>query len=115
MFTELRGCSLEIFKERGKHQSAVEHLSRSQPDPTDDDDDPRVECFNNCLARLDPEDRHLITQYYNGERRAKIENRNRLAERLEISQTALRIRAHRLRVKLENCVNKCMRQVAKKM
>jgi DNA-directed RNA polymerase specialized sigma24 family protein len=106
---------LEILKERGKHQSAIEQLSRSQPDPIDDDDDPRVECFNNCLARLDPEDRHLITQYYNGERRAKIENRNRIAESLEISQTALRLRAHRLRVKLEKCVNKCVRQVAEKM
>ncbi|MGH9766210.1 MAG: RNA polymerase sigma factor [Blastocatellia bacterium] len=105
---------LEILKERGKQQSAIEHLSRFKPDPTDDDDDLRVECFNNCLARLDPEDRHLITQYYDGERRAKIENRNRLAECLAISQTALRIRAYRLRATLEKCVNKCVRQGAKK-
>lgn len=105
---------LEILKERGKQQSAIEHLSRSQPVPANDDD-PQVECFNHCLAHLDPEDRHLITQYYDGERRAKIENRNRLAERLAISQTALRIRAYRLRATLEKCVNKCMRQGAKKM
>jgi DNA-directed RNA polymerase specialized sigma24 family protein len=106
---------LEILKERGKQQSAIEHLSRSRPDMTNDDDDLRVECFNNCLARLDPDDRHLITQYYDGERRARIENRNRLAENLAISQTALRIRAYRLRARLEKCVNGCVKQGEKKM
>jgi DNA-directed RNA polymerase specialized sigma24 family protein len=100
---------LEILKERAKRQSAIEQLSRAQPDSTaEDDEDRRLECFKNCLARLDAEDRQLITQYYEGERRAKIENRTRLAERLAISQTALRIRAYRLRATLEKCVNKCL-------
>jgi DNA-directed RNA polymerase specialized sigma24 family protein len=99
---------LEILKERAKRQSAIEQLSRAQPDSTaEDDEDRRLECFKSCLARLEAEDRQLITQYYEGERRAKIENRTRLAERLAISQTALRIRAYRLRTALEKCVNKC--------
>jgi DNA-directed RNA polymerase specialized sigma24 family protein len=100
---------LEILKERAKRQSAIEQISRAQPDSiTEDDEDRRLECFKSCLARLDAEDRLLITQYYEGERRAKIKNRTRLAERLAISQTALRIRAFRLRATLEKCVNKCV-------
>jgi DNA-directed RNA polymerase specialized sigma24 family protein len=99
---------LEILKERTRQQSAIEHLSRMQPESIEEDEeDRRLECFKTCLARLDAEDRRLITQYYEGERRVKIENRTRLAERLAISQTALRIRAYRLRAALETCVNKC--------
>lgn len=102
---------LEIRKERDKQQSAIEDLSRSQVDTTDDaDENLRVECFRNCLARLTPENREMITQYYEGERRVKIENRNRLAERLAIQISTLRIRAFRIRNELENCVTRCVKR-----
>jgi len=102
---------LEIRKERGKQQSAIEHLSRSEADsPDENDDELRVECFKNCLARLTPENRGMITQYYEGERRMKIENRKRLSERLAIPINTLRIRVFRIRTELESCVTRCVKR-----
>jgi len=46
----------------------------------------------------------LILRYYQGEQRAKIENRRALAERLGLTINALRIRASRIRSRLEACV-----------
>jgi DNA-directed RNA polymerase specialized sigma24 family protein len=99
---------LEIAKQRSRHDAALEHLSRSEPAPEEPDDhDLRVECFRQCLQSLSPENREMITQYYEGERRVKIENRSRLAERLSISGAALRIRACRIRDSLEKCIARC--------
>jgi DNA-directed RNA polymerase specialized sigma24 family protein len=105
---------LEIAKEQGKEQAALDYLSRPQPASDDHDLELRVECFKRCLDRLPPESRELITQYYEGERRAKIENRNHLAARLAIPVSALRIRAYRIRATLEACVARCVKQGEKK-
>ncbi len=107
---------LEILKERSRQKSAIEHLSRSQSDYTDDEDEEQtVECFKACLGNLTPENRELITKYYEGERRTKIESRNRLAERLAIPISTLRIRAFRIRNELGNCVKRCLKRTGKKL
>jgi DNA-directed RNA polymerase specialized sigma24 family protein len=68
----------------------------------------RLDCLDECLSELAPESRKLILDYYRGERGEKIENRNRLAEYLDITQNALRRRAHWIRVKqLEPCLKRC--------
>jgi DNA-directed RNA polymerase specialized sigma24 family protein len=68
------------------------------------------DCFEHCLAKLEPDNRQLIVQYYHGEQRTKIENRRMLAERLHITMNALSIRAYRLRDRLENCVRTCLQR-----
>lgn len=68
----------------------------------------RLECLENCTAKLEPENRQMILQYYFGEERVKIESRRALAKSLEITMNALSIRACRIRDKLENCVGKCV-------
>jgi RNA polymerase sigma factor (sigma-70 family) len=81
--------------------------------PFDDDADGReakLDCLNHCLSELPEENRRLITAYYEGSGREKIENRRKLAEKLEIPQNALRSRAVRLRDKLEACLAKCLRR-----
>jgi hypothetical protein len=55
---------------------------------------------------LRAEQRKLILEYYQGEQRAKIENRRRLAGRLGLTPNALTIQACRLRTKLEECMLK---------
>jgi DNA-directed RNA polymerase specialized sigma24 family protein len=67
-------------------------------------------CLEHCLQRLTPENRELVLQYYEDEKRAKIDHRKKLAEKLGIALNALRIRAHRIRLVLEQCVQECMRQ-----
>jgi DNA-directed RNA polymerase specialized sigma24 family protein len=71
-------------------------------------DETRLECLQRCLAQSEARDRELITQYYHGDQRSKIENRQSLAARLEISPNALSIRTCRIRSRLETCVRRCV-------
>jgi DNA-directed RNA polymerase specialized sigma24 family protein len=68
----------------------------------------RLECLEGCLGGLKPDERGLITDYYQGERDVKIGNRKALADRLGLPTNALRIRACRLRARLEDCVRACV-------
>jgi DNA-directed RNA polymerase specialized sigma24 family protein len=57
-------------------------------------------CLEECFARLAPEQREMIVEYYREDRgAAKVERRRRLAERLGVALNALRIRAHRVRAR----------------
>jgi len=67
-----------------------------------------LNCLEQCTGKLEPLSRELITRYYVGKERVKIENRRALAEELGISANALSIRACRIRDKLEACVRRCV-------
>jgi DNA-directed RNA polymerase specialized sigma24 family protein len=71
-----------------------------------------LDCLDRCLEGLTVDSRQLIVDYYQEERRAKIELRQQLAEKLGIPLNALRIRAHRIRATLEKCVTKCVELAA---
>ncbi|HZE69439.1 MAG TPA: hypothetical protein VE135_07965 [Pyrinomonadaceae bacterium] len=70
------------------------------------------QCLERCMDRLTPDNRILVLQYYEEEKRAKIDHRKRLADQLGIALNALRIRAHRIRTSLEQCVQKCVHEAA---
>ncbi len=70
----------------------------------------KLKCLENCLQTLPSENRQIIVGYYQGEKRSKIENRQKLANNLGIPQNALRNRAVRLRDKLEGCITSCLRE-----
>jgi DNA-directed RNA polymerase specialized sigma24 family protein len=57
---------------------------------------------------LSPDNRELILQYYNGEKGEKIQNRKKLLDRLGIPVNTLRMRALRLRERLQGCVEECL-------
>ena len=79
------------------------------PTPEVEEDERQV-CFEHCLQELAPENRQLILQYYQDERRAKINNRLALTERLGIPLNALRSRVQRIRDRLEQCVVRCLKK-----
>jgi DNA-directed RNA polymerase specialized sigma24 family protein len=82
------------------------------PEPLDSErDDPRVHCFDGCLAGLSSEDQEIILEYYTGEKREKIERRMQLALKYNLSLNALRIRVHRIRKDLEECVKRCLSDI----
>lgn len=113
-FGAARMVLLEVLKEREREQKAINDLPTSeiiQPE-TDDEEDSEIKlaCLTGCLEKLPIESRELITTYYQGERREKIDNRQRLADGLGIPMQALRSRAVRLREKLETCVIGCLRR-----
>ena len=101
---------LEINKGRQREQSALAEISAT-PDVyvAEDDDESRLACLRSCLQALSPDNRDLILQYYQGEKGEKIGNRKKLLERLGIPVNTLRMRALRLRERLQSCVEGCQR------
>jgi DNA-directed RNA polymerase specialized sigma24 family protein len=60
------------------------------------------------MRKLTDENRELVLRYYQADGRQKIEERKHLAEELGIAPNALRIRAYRIRVALQKCLEKCV-------
>ena len=118
IFGVARHVCQEGIRERDKEPAPLDETTESQyapaPDPVEPDD--REVCFDSCMEKLLPDNRGLILEYYQEERRAKIQLRQRIAERLRIPLNALRIRAHRIRIGLEECIKDCLetRQVRNK-
>jgi DNA-directed RNA polymerase specialized sigma24 family protein len=67
-----------------------------------------LDCLERCAGELESLNREVITRYYAGRERAKIENRRALAEELGVTMNALSIRACRIRDRLEECVRRCV-------
>ena len=65
-------------------------------------------CLDSCLSRLAPHARQIIEQYYAEDRRAKINLRKRIAGILGVSRSNLRLRALRIRAKLQECIQQCI-------
>jgi RNA polymerase sigma factor (sigma-70 family) len=92
---------------------------RRRPAPTlpaspenSDEIEMEFECLEKCMQKLAPDTQELLRQYYQDEKRAKIDHRKRLAERLGVAVNALRIRACRARAVLQECVHECVQQSA---
>ena len=68
------------------------------------------ECLEKCMEQLPPNSRELILEYYQNDKKLKVEYRKGLAERLGIAPNAVRIRAHRIRQVLQRCVQGCLEQ-----
>ena len=113
---DLRGFALGIARlvllerarsPQARHDELDEQLLGAAP-PVVPDQSPRLhECLDGCLASLAPESRALILEYYQDQRRQKIDRRVALAGRLGLSANALRSRAQRVRDRLEGCVRRC--------
>ncbi|HKX33460.1 MAG TPA: sigma-70 family RNA polymerase sigma factor [Blastocatellia bacterium] len=68
----------------------------------------RQQCFDRCLRQLPVEEAQVLIEYWCNEDRPLRDVRRDLAERLGLSPTALRIRVHRIKHKLEICTKKCL-------
>ncbi|HSB10163.1 MAG TPA: hypothetical protein VLM38_11810 [Blastocatellia bacterium] len=101
---------LEVYKEREKEQEALSEVAYTQTESYNSDDlEHRAECLKRCLEGHTPDNRELILQYYQGEKGAKIENRKKLSEKLKTPLNTLRMRALRLRERLQICVADCLK------
>lgn len=99
---------LESLKKAENRQVSLDELKSVPVAPVlPDDDTVQRKCFVQCLSELPIESRQLILQYYEDERRLKINNRQAIADRLGIPLNALRSRVQRIRDKLERCVTHC--------
>jgi RNA polymerase sigma factor (sigma-70 family) len=120
-YSYFHGVALNVLREywRSAEQSAktLEDLAQIQCVSVDQEDllsreteriekERLLECLNQCLQKLPPESLHLITRYHQVEEPMNKERRKELARALGLSINALRIRAYRIRVAIEECVKK---------
>jgi DNA-directed RNA polymerase specialized sigma24 family protein len=103
-----RNVLKEHWSEKEKETSTVSGLADQEPVNQDPEFEPRFRCLEECLEALPSEDRDLVLDYYVGRGIGKIENRRRMAVRLGVAPNALRIRMHRLRARLEQCIERCV-------
>ena len=95
----------------------MEAMRRKPPPPPPPPPDPNqaeleYQCLEHCIERLSEENRYLLLKYYGAEGTAKVDHRKQLAEELRIAPNALRIRAYRIRLGLQECVQKCIERSA---
>lgn len=65
-------------------------------------------CLDRCLEKLAPHAREIIQQYYAADKQAKISLRKRIAAKFGMSSSNLRLRALRIRAKLQTCIEQCL-------
>lgn len=94
--------------ERTKFKTAAPLLAAAESTP--DELEREHECLEKCMQAIPPSQRELLLQYYQEDKRAKINNRRQLAEKLGIAANALRIRACRIRAGIQQCVEACLSQ-----
>ena len=102
---------LEILKGRQREQAALTEISNASSEVSDhanDEAGERLGCLRSCLGGLSDENRSLITEYYEGDKGDKIQNRKKLVEKFGIPVNTLRMRALRLRDRLQVCVEDCV-------
>ena len=107
----VQGVARNVLREhRAREARDTRHRSlwpRDALAPPPEAEAPRAACLERCLGELAAEDRRLVLEYYQGTGGERIAHRQELAARLGLAVPALRVRMHRLRVRLEACVSGC--------
>jgi DNA-directed RNA polymerase specialized sigma24 family protein len=100
----------EMSRDRSQQTRPLEDAPepRVQPAELETDPDRRVQCLRRCLGQLSPETRKLILHYYQGDKGDKIKNRKSLKELFGIPASTLRMRALRVRERLQMCAENCV-------
>jgi DNA-directed RNA polymerase specialized sigma24 family protein len=75
----------------------------SSPATARDDDQEALACLERCMTKLPPENQTLIRDYYESK------DRKAVAKALGVNLNVLRLRASRIRDKLERCIMFCLR------
>src|SRR3954447_23362541 len=104
----------EMSRNRGQQMRPLEDAPepRVAPAPLEGDVDDRANCLRRCLDRLSPETRNLILHYYQGQKGEKIRGRKTLTDTLGMPPGTLRMRALRVRERLQSCSSDCMQERA---
>lgn len=79
-----------------------------QPPTPDPEEEREYECLESCMQELKQSDHDFVLQYYQENKQAKIDHRKILARQKGVKPNALRIRAFRIRQKLQKCIDACL-------
>ncbi|MCI0490314.1 MAG: sigma-70 family RNA polymerase sigma factor [Blastocatellia bacterium] len=91
------------FEHLKKRPDAV--ALRPDVDEVSNETEIRLDCMQRCLENLSPENRELITLFYQ-----EGKDRKHLAVELGISPTSLRVRMYRTKKALRTCIEECMKE-----
>lgn len=97
----------EVVRREAREHKALESGDWSSSDPAEDQPDYRLDHLRSCLDTLEAEQRRLLLRYH--EENQRIKSRKILCDELGIPMNALRIRVHRLRRRVEACVQEKLR------
>ena len=95
----------EYKREAQKLQSLIEPQRRPSEELERED-----RCLEKCLESLAKPQRRLFENYFQGEKRARINRRKQLAIEFVLTSNALRIRAFHLRRELHECITLCLQE-----
>lgn len=91
---------MEYLREKTRRRKLTEDLAEQAQSYSEDWED----CRKLCLQKLPPEKLSLLKQYYKGE-----EDREVLANALNLSLNALRLQVHRIKQELRACLKECLK------
>lgn len=105
------GVARHVFQEwlrkQQKENQIAENADWPPPAPPEEEPDFRLVHVRQCLETLAADQKRLLLRYHEDEQR--IRSRKDLCDELGIPMNALRIRVHRLRRKVEACVEEKLR------
>jgi DNA-directed RNA polymerase specialized sigma24 family protein len=111
VFGVARFLRLEVMRQPRSEVEPDSHLDRLIALPNFEvEREDRLTFLDRCLEKLPPESKQMILEYYQGEKREKIDNRGLMAKRYGLSTNGLKIRICRIRTKLEDCIKECLRR-----
>ena len=94
-------------QQRRKELETPEKLRDRVADEEPNDREPEYECLGKCLSELPAADRELILRYYQQEQ-PKIDYRRDLSSIYGLAPNALRVKVHRIRTILHQCIDRCL-------
>jgi RNA polymerase sigma factor (sigma-70 family) len=108
---------IKEYRKTVRSYVSIDEVEIAESPPTKFDEETaevREECLRTCLLELPVEKRELLTAYYAKEKRAKIDQRAEMAQRIGVSVETLRVRMSRIRSELAKCIEHCLDERAKK-
>lgn len=97
----------EYLRTSARQHARLEQVDWQPVSSPEEEEDHRLESLRHCLHLLPDDQRLLLLRYHQGEN--NIRARKELCEELAIPMNALRIRVHRLRRRLETCIEERQR------
>lgn len=96
------------------HLEYIRKQSKPIPTPppmtSHEEREPEMVCLDECLAQLTPEQKEFILLYFQEQKRAKITSHQEMSRRMGLNPGAVRARVHRIRTKLEKCMQECLKR-----
>jgi DNA-directed RNA polymerase specialized sigma24 family protein len=97
---------LESLRKEKNHQSIGE-IKVAAKEPNVETNFPG-DCLDKCLNELPADNKSLILEYFSEDKQAKIDLHKQISAKLEMTQTALRMRIVRIKQRLKACLDECL-------